>query len=139
MEVGNNDLIRANTEIKELKEVMESMGEDSNKIFNELRDKNKNLQMQLISILKCDDCGTTCESKEQMMMHMTSHQGVKEFVCSECGKIFNTISELDTHANEQQTKRLSKAKFFNREIELRRKISEQRYKLNKDLIKLRKT
>ena len=56
--IGKADHIEnAESEIKELKATIESDKHEAEEIFNELRAENKNLKVQITTLLECDDCG----------------------------------------------------------------------------------
>ena len=83
-----------------LKEVIKSKEEDADKIFNELKDSNQNLKLQIGDLLQCNDCDKTFSDKAQIFNHIKSNHSVRnlsDFKCDNCGDEFANQSYIKDH------------------------------------------
>ena len=94
----------AESEINELKATIESDKHEAEEIFNELREENQNLKVQITNLLKCDECGHVFVEKSNLKVHFLSKHSSSMFKCDICDEAFDIKGDLKEHVAEQHSK-----------------------------------
>ena len=61
-----------------------------------VEDKEKVIEMKKVSLI-CEICGLATKSNKNLQVHMTTHTGEKNYLCSECGDCFAREHTLQSH------------------------------------------
>ena len=135
-----SELEEARSEIKILKEIVESMEKEEDKIYSKLQVENEELKQKISNLLRCDDCGINFNEKTLMKKHneiIHLPQKSFNFKCNVCDMNFDTKENLKAHTkNEHRSKRYMED-ILRKENQILAQVSAQKIKLHKSLFKLK--
>ena len=123
-----------------LEEIIESMKEDEEKIFSDLKESNQNLQIQIENFLKCDDCEDSFDNKALIFNHMKSvHSGrtMLDSKCVLCDERFTEYGGKNRHMRTEHGNKMKKDKLVEKLNELELQIKNQKIKIYGDILKLK--
>ena len=133
--VGHIETLKAENMV--LKEKIKSQKEEDEIVSNSLKAENKNLEIKMKNLLKCDDCDIQFDRKSSLKDHILSNHVAKELSCNECVKNFKVKQPLLDHVIKEQSSKSKRFDLQKRLHDLTNRITDQRINLHKDLFKLK--
>ena len=133
----NSEMEEAKSEIKILKDIIDFMEKDEEKIYHKLEEENKKLKLQIQNLLKCDECDEQLNDKASLKMHNFANHSGKIFKCNICGESFSVKGDLARHITEHHRK-VRKDKLLEKMNELDIQINIQKKDIFNAILQLKK-
>ena len=127
------------SENRYLKDVVKSKENDDDKLFNELKESNKNLNLQVENLLKCDECYNSFSDKALIFNHIKSiHSERKlDFKCDICDDCFADQRNMKEHMDKKHQNKVLKDNLRGKINELNIQIRNQKIRMYSGILKLK--
>ena len=133
----HSELEEAKSEIKILKDIIDFMEKDEEKIYKKLQVENDTLKLQIRNLLKCDDCGNSFNDRCDLKNHILSKHVSKVFNCDSCRQECDSKEDLRRHVLNEHEKKSQKEVLLRKQNDLVSKITNQRINIFEKLYKFK--
>ena len=137
----NNDLYseleESKSEIKILKDIIDFMEKDEEKIYRKLELENRKLKLQIQNLLKCDVCEKQFDDKASLKMHNLANHSRRSFKCNICGEGFSVKGAMTRH-NTEHHRKVKKDKLLEKMNALDMQINIQKQDIFNAILQLKK-